>query len=456
VPTSPDRFLADWSDFAKFAAHSTDTETDLYSGFAIRVAGAAQAYQTRGSPFRLKEFVVMRAMFAALKPSVTTFLAGVLAWSVSASMLLAQGDKTTPAAILPSLTTPDAPAPANGGIVDPNVQPASGCASCGLRGSGGLLSYGGCSSCGGGDCYPGRKPCDLGFGDSFCGRLFNGLCCEICCPDPCYEPSWIAAANAAFFQDSPRPVTQTRIRWDDVFHYNFPDTSEYLWKQEAPKGIGPKISPYVNYNSLSLYQEVAAKNASFFVEFPYYSIEPANNQSSAGFGDMNLGVKTVLFDRDLILITSQFRTYILMGNPTTGTGNGHVSLEPSILAALKLTPTTYLQMQLAEWIPLGGDPGFEGSIFHFHFSLNQQLCHYGECLNVVGTLEFNGYNFRGQFTDPTTGNLVDMAGSTFLSAGPGLRFQFCDRADLGFGMAFGFGNQHGPDQMYRTEFRIRY
>jgi hypothetical protein len=33
---------------------------------------------------------------------------------------------------------------------------------------------------------------------------------------------------------------------------------------------------------------------------------------------------------------------------------------------------------------------------------------------------------------------------------------FCDRCDIGVGMAFGFGNGHGPAQLYRTEFRLRF
>ena len=54
--------------------------------------------------------------------------------------------------------------------------------------------------------------------------------------------------------------------------------------------------------------------------------------------------------------------------------------------------------------------GFAGSVFHYHLSLNQNLIHQGDCLNVVGTVELNGYSFRGQFTDPSTGNVVGLVG----------------------------------------------
>ena len=338
-------------------------------------------------------------------------------------------------------------------IFDPMVKPASGCASCGMRG--------GCNGCGAHDygrsnlpCVPGRQPC-CGFDPStVCGRLFGGLCEEFCCPDPCYEPRWIAEANAAFFQDSPRPVTQTRIRWDAAFNVRFPDTSEFMQAQANARG--PKFTPQsLHYNDLTFYQEIAAKGASTFVELPYRAIEAQGGPDSSGFGDMNLGVKTVLLDREIFLLTMQFKTILPTGLAPFGLGAGHVSLEPSLLAALKLSPTGYLQTQLAEWIPIGGSSGVAGPVFHYHVALNQRLCQWGNCVSVIGTGELNGYLFNGGFTD-LTGVLTPIHNSTYLNAGPGVRIMFCNTCDIGFAAAFGFGNDHGPAQLYRTELRIRY
>jgi len=350
------------------------------------------------------------------------------------------------------------PTPKTPPIIDPQVTPASG-ACC----SGPLLHGGGSSGCangncsGYGGCYPGRN-CIGCNSDTCIGRLFCGFYNEICCPDPCYEPAWIPAANAAFFQDSPRPVTQTRVRWDAGFNLAFPDTAEYFWARMGQGNKGPQgLTSSLKYNELSLYQEVAAKGASMYISVPYRSFDAADgNPGSAGMGDLTIGAKTVLLDRDLLLISTQFSTYVPVGNPTTGLGTGHVSLEPALLAALKLTPTTYLQTEFADWIPLGGTPGFAGSVFHYHVSLNQNLLHQGDCINVVGTVELNGYSFRGQFTDPSTGNVVGLMGSNYLNAGPGIRLQFCDRCDMGIGMVFGFGSSHGPAQLYRTELRLRF
>ncbi|MBM3994730.1 MAG: hypothetical protein FJ303_11340 [Planctomycetes bacterium] len=340
-------------------------------------------------------------------------------------------------------------------IVDPLLMPASCCTSRPGSGAGGFSCYSGAG------CVPGRN-CDPGPCDSTFGRLMSGLYYGVCCPDPCYEPRWILEANAAFFQDSPRPVTQTRIRWDNGFNYLFPDSSEFFWAKEKTKGPA-NFTPSMKYSDLLLYQEIAAgSSASMFVEVSYRSFDAIGNPSGAGMGDMNVGAKAVLLDRELILITSQFRTFLPTGNYRTGLGTGHTSIEPALMAALKITPSTYLQTQIAEWIPLGGTPGFAGSVFHYHIALNQRLYQHGDFITVLANIELNGYTFRGQFSDaplvPGGDPVVrDMAGQTYTTLGPGFRIMFCDRADLGVGLSFRLGNNsHGPESLYRTEFRWRF
>ena len=303
-------------------------------------------------------FTILKTTFRSLGALVLT---GFLA---TAPSLQAQPDLTPPDPLPAALraTLPDAaignPPPPTTPIFDPLIQKASGC--CGTPASNGYSSYG----CSNGQCVPGRAPCQGCNRDTHIGRIFGGFYDELCCPDPCYEPRWIAEANAAFFQDGPRPVTQTRVRWDHGVNYGFPDTAEFFWARTGAGNKGPaNASPSLRYSDLTLYQEIAAKGASVFVEMAYRSQTPVNNPGSAGMSDMNVGVKTVLLDRDLLLISMQMKTYIPVGNFRNGLGTGHVSLEPSLMAALKLTPTTYLQTQLAEWIPLGGAPGFAGSVF---------------------------------------------------------------------------------------------
>jgi hypothetical protein len=434
---------------ANFTGHSTDMEVN---------GSVVSAKKSVASQFSMKEYTVIRSLFRALKAGTKMLGVSAVGYVLAgAGMVQAQSSdpapRPLPSSVRPTIAAPVTPnqtAPAVP-IFDPMVVPASGCSGCGMSSGSGGCGYGGSNN----SCVPGRHGCSAGDSTTVCGRFFGGLCEELCCPDPCYEPRWIPEANAAFFQDSPRPVTQTRIRWDAGYNYRFPDTAEYFQAQAKVKG--PKfLTSSLRYDDLTLYQEVAAKGASFFIEIPYRTIEPTGGPGSSGMGDMNLGAKTVLLDRELLLVTMQFRTFIPTGNFTSGVGAGHASLEPSIMAALKLGPATYLQTELSEWIPLGGTPGFASSVFHYHFSLNQRLAHWGDCVNVVGVMEFNGYSFRGAFTDFPSGTVVGSSGGTFANAGPGIRVQFCDRADVGFAADFGFGNHHGPGQIYRTELRIRY
>lgn len=343
----------------------------------------------------------------------------------------------------------------------------AGCASCGRMdplpavtgafsgGDGGCMCSDGCESC---NCKPGRKNCGSGgcgsCGDGCAGRFFGGLHECLCCPDPCYEPLWVHTANAAFFQDTVRPKTYTRFRYDYGDNLTQPDRAEYFWARIGRRGP-PKNETGVNYDELSLYQEVATGGFGFFIEEPYRSVYPDVNDHHANFGDLNLGTKSLLLDCELLQLTFQFKTYVPTGNSRTGIGTGHTALEPSLLASLKLSQSTYLQMQVAEWIPIGGDQDFEGSIIHYHASLNHSWCKRGP-FELISTAEINGWTFQdGAFTDPA-GKMTKASGETYVTTGGGLRIVYCEKYDLGFGAAFSLTDDHFADQLYRTEFRIRY
>ena len=292
----------------------------------------------------------------------------------------------------------------------------AGCASCGrmaplpavtepfgpgTAGDGGCMCSDGCESC---NCHPGRT-CQHGCGGGGCGdgctgRFFGGLYECLCCPDPCYEPMWVHAANAAFFQDTVRPKTYTRIRYDYGENLTQPDRAEFFWARTGTGGGAgvagfnakgpPKPETSLHYDELSLYQEIAAGGFGFFIEEPYRSVYPDVNDHDANFGDLNLGTKSLLVDCELLQVAFQFRTYIPTGNSRNGIGTGHASLEPALLASLKLTPTTYLQSQLAEWIPIGGDQDYQGATIHYHFSVNHSWFKRG-ALEVISTGEANGW-----------------------------------------------------------------
>jgi hypothetical protein len=341
-----------------------------------------------------------------------------------------------------------------------------GCTNCGngLLGAAPPPGPGAPCGCGGaGQCVPGRtKPCYPCFSDNPVGRFLCGVYECICCPDPCYEPRWIPLADSAFFVDAPRPVTQQRVRYEGGVNMIFPDRNEFFWARADGMGKGPKPPPglrgvlSLRYDELSLYTEVAAGSGSLFTELPYLSIYPVGDPHAANFGDMNLGTKALLFDCELLQITFQFRTYLPTGNFTKGIGTGHVSLEPSLLVGVKLSPSTYFQGQLSEWIPIAGDPAYAGALLHYHASLNQVLYHILPDVPLIGTLEGNGWSFQdGLYTDPVFGP-TKSSGETYVSAGVGLRLFVCDRIDFGVAASQALTSGHWAEEVYRAEFRWRY
>ena len=329
--------------------------------------------------------------------------------------------------------------------------PTGGCATCGGVG-------GGCSTCGGcNQCEPFPK---TGLASRFVGLVYETLCC----PDPCYQPKWHPLVDTAFFSDGPRPVSQTRLRWEYEYYSRFPDRAEYFWARADGNGKGPRPVnavgiPRVDYHELSQYTETAAgPGFSAFVITPYRSVSPSFSDptSAAGFSDISLGTKSVLLDTELLLTTLQFKTTLPVGQPAKGLGTGHVSLEPSLLFGLRTSPNSYLQGQVAEWIPIAGDPQYSGAVLHYHLAFNHTLWRPIAAVQLAGTLELHGWSFQdGGYTDPD-GGFRTASGTNILQMGPGLRMFYCDKFDFGVGSNFGITGKNNVNSGFRVEMRVRY
>jgi hypothetical protein len=412
--------------------------------------------------------------------SFTRWAATAVLWVAGAgSALFAQNP--VPPAVNTAAPTKTSVAPANSAAAAPTesgVVPA-GCSSC-SRGlipdmsvlptfsGGSCASCGGCGSCSdgcGGNCVPGRTPCDCCIDESTAaGRLLGGIYRCICCPDPCYEPKWNALADSAFFQDGARPVTQMRLRYESVWDYSFPDKAEFLWAKEGGKGpakpAGRLGESAVSYQDLSLYNEVAIDRFSASIAIPYLQMEDNTFGGASGFGDMTIGTKSLLLDCELIQFAFALNTIVPIGNFTKGLGTGHVSLEPGLLMSLKLTPSTYLQADGLYRIPIGGDSAFQGPVLQYHLSLNHMLWECGSCngIKLIGVAELNGFELLGgSFTDPVTGNPLSARDvGSVLSIGPGVRLVICDKIDFGVGSAFNLTHDSVGDEMVRVDFRWRF
>src|SRR5262249_11006139 len=133
--------------------------------------------------------------------------------------------------------------------------------------------------------------------------------------------------------------------------------------------------PFARLQQFYVYQEAAGEHGSFFIEYPYRQINQSWAPTQAGFGNLNFGIKSLMFDCELLQVTFQFRTYTPTGNAMLNLGNGIFALDPSILTALKLGPETFFQGQFGNWIPLGGNSKLAGGMFYTLMSLNQVVAY---------------------------------------------------------------------------------
>jgi hypothetical protein len=308
--------------------------------------------------------------------------------------------------------------------------------------------------CGEAGCVAGRPPCVTCEGGRFT-KLFCAFHNALCCPDPCYEPRWVDAATAALFTPVARPATYTRLRWDHGHNLTEPDRSEYFWAQIG--GKGPALPERrVNYDELSLYAEMGGGAFSFFINTPYRSFRAEVNGGAGGFGDLTLGTKTMFLDSELLQMTFQLATTIPTGLTGRGLGVGHVSMEPSMIWAVKLYPGTYWQGQLGYWIPISASANFAGGVVIYNNTINHVVCRPLPDTALIATIESSGWTFTaGRFTD-ANGVVQPANDTTYFALGPGARLAICDKFDIGFGVQFSVTGNHFAQQLYRTEFRWRF
>lgn len=311
-------------------------------------------------------------------------------------------------------------------------------------------SSSGCWNCGSGGqiCYP-----DNFWGRTRLGRFLYGVQAGICCPDPCYQPQWTMLANASFFSESARPQTRQRFRWDYFRGYPFVDSAEYVWA--SANGLGPAAEPQIDFHDLTMYVETGSEKFSFFVATPYRSAYLDSGGHYAGFSDIQTGTKTLLHDTSLVQLTFQFKTYLPTASPGKGLGTGHVSLEPGLLLGIQLTERSFLQAEVAEWIPIGGDPDAAGALLRYSTSYNRRLFQSLSKNELIATIEYSGLSFQdGNYTDPVTLTPVPLSSLHLGRLGSGLRFNICDKINFGAGVQVGLTDQ-SPEATFRTEIQFQ-
>jgi hypothetical protein len=387
----------------------------------------------------------------------------------------APGAKAAPSSTAPRGTGPadlmdrvDPPDPARRDLLSikaDNQVSQVGCSTCGgFHSAADAPMFHEAMGCADGQCIPGRQPCypPANECDTVVGAFLQNLYQCLCCPDPCYEPKWVPAANASFFADYARPRTVTRLRYDNLEAMTRPDRNQYWIQGVVPtRSNGRRINnPRARLQEFYVYQEAAAGRGSFFIEYPYRQINQSWAPTQAGFSDLNFGIKSLLFDCELLQVTFQFRTYTPTGNALLNLGTGHFSLDPSILTSLKLGPDTYFQGQFGNWIPLAGNQYLAGGVFYWLMSLNQVLYYCTPDSPLIGTLELDGWSFEnGGYTAAILPGKTPLyaekgGGVSYFNIGPGLRQSVCNRLDFGGALTWSTTSYHWAQPWFRFEMRI--
>ena len=263
-------------------------------------------------------------------------------------------------------------------------------------------------------------------------------------------------AFAPFVVDISQPFNHFRIRFDNAYDHEFPDRSEYLWAKIGGKGP-PQPERLVDYQDIRFKLELAGSRFSVATEIPLRIMDPINNPNTAGMGDMSLTTKTVLVDNECWQITQLFRSYFNTGAPGHGTGNGHVSLEPGVLARYKVGKRTKLHGDLKYWFPLGADSTHSGGILNYGLAISH-LAFDSDNFAMIPTLEFVGWTvLDGEQTLPN-GELQPVDGLGIFNLHPGVRFVIdkggnSNLCEVGISSGIALSSDRWYENLLRLDFR---
>ncbi len=266
-----------------------------------------------------------------------------------------------------------------------------------------------------------------------------------------------------------QPLNTFRVRIDSVQNFSPPDRAEYLWARandvDPAGGRGPDAERSVDYQDLRFQLQTGGEKFSVATEIPIRLVDPVTNGNTAGMGDMSLTTKTVLCDGVRWQITQLFRSYFNTGAPSKGLGNGHISLEPGMLARFKIDDQTYVHSEITYWFPIAGHPEHSGQVLRWGVGVSRVWRDW-DSLALIPTFEIVGLSAM----DGMETKVVRVAGDEFVAtagdidsrfapvAFSGLRAVVDTGGDMGvleFGFAAGInlGGDGWYDNMLRFEIR---
>lgn len=298
-----------------------------------------------------------------------------------------------------------------------------------------------------------------------------------------------AAVGAGAYLDMAMPVTQFRFRFDGAFGSNFADRGEYFYAKcgcfrtipdqiqdpldpngplidnpnavlKDPSAKGPPLpESNVDYQEYRTYFEYAfVPRMSAFVELPIRAIDPTVNSNSAGFGDMNAGIKLALIANPYQYFTFQARGYAPTGDADRGLGTGHASVEVGFLYYEVFRERLIVQAEIKDWIPVNGNAEFASNVVQYGVGLGYVAYDDGAGV-ITPQIEFVGWTFNGgqKSNDTFVGSAN---GDTIVNFKPGIRFGWKNPGDpIGAqrnSIYAGWAHPMTNDRLYKNVMRLEY
>jgi hypothetical protein len=261
------------------------------------------------------------------------------------------------------------------------------------------------------------------------------------------------------FIDSALPMTQFRIRADTAYNMNRPNRAEYFWPAPGINGR-PFPEQSVDYTELSSYIEVACcDRISLFFESPVRWVNPTLNDNTAGFGDLNAGVKLTLFQHECGVISGQFRSYMPTGIGERGLGTDHVSLEPALLFNHRAHEWLTVEGEVRYWLPISGSD-FEGDIIRYGLGLVVGKQHQDCCCWFTPVAEFVGWiplSGKQSYLDGNGLVVTESArGKNVVNGLFGARMGCYDRFDVYGGYGISLSGDRWYEETWRLEMRLKF
>jgi hypothetical protein len=245
---------------------------------------------------------------------------------------------------------------------------------------------------------------------------------------------------------------QVRVRFDAAYGNHRPGRADFFW---ARAGL-PETS--VDDQEMQAYLEtLLCPRTSLFLEGGARILNPERNENTSGLGDICLGLKFAVAECDAAIATLQLRVYLPTGDLERGLGNGHCTLEPSVLLMVPVAERLTLEAELRYWAPIDGTT-FAGSILRYGLGMSYLAYESCQC-TIRPVVEFVGWSvLDGQATvvGPTgQASVEDASGDTIVNVKLGVRSQFGSHE-----LYAGYGRPLSGDRWYehvwRLEWRVRF